>query len=177
MSRWLRDFRLMPIVLVAIGCLFALKTLGLVSGDGYTLGQRLGGGSGALVVTTVPAAPVTQLRSPAVPLEVASALRTRPAPQRIPYGGLLASLQDERDGPRKPAPRTLLTPELRTAARRELVEPGFPIAGGDTPLRTDPSPALETLQGGIERSLRHLQDGAGDLLQPFRDRPAVQRLL
>ncbi len=54
MSRWLRDFRLMPIVLIAIGCLFALKTIGLMSDGGYTLGQRLGG-SGTLVVTTVPA--------------------------------------------------------------------------------------------------------------------------
>ena len=74
MSRFLRDFRLMPIVLIAIGCLFALKTIGLLSDGGYTLGQRLGGSSNALVVTTtVPGAPVTQMRSPAVPLEVASA--------------------------------------------------------------------------------------------------------
>ena len=72
MTGWLRDFRLIPIVLVAIGCLLALKTVGLLSGSGYTLGQRLGG-SGTLVVTTVPAAPVTQLQSPAVPLDVASA--------------------------------------------------------------------------------------------------------
>jgi flagellar motility protein MotE (MotC chaperone) len=71
MSRMLRDFRLIPIVLVAIGCLFALKIIGLLSGDGYTLGQRLGSGGG-LVVTTVTPAPVTQLRSPAVPLEIAS---------------------------------------------------------------------------------------------------------
>jgi flagellar motility protein MotE (MotC chaperone) len=72
MSRWVRDFRLLPIVLIAVGCLFALKTFGLLSAGGYTLGQRLGG-SGTLVVTTVPAAPVTQLRSPTVPLELASA--------------------------------------------------------------------------------------------------------
>ena len=61
MSRWLRDFR-MPIVLIAIGCLFALKTIGLMSEGGYTLGQRLGG-SGTLVVTTVPVA--SHMRSPA----------------------------------------------------------------------------------------------------------------
>lgn len=74
MTRFLRDFRLMPIVLIAIGCLFALKTIGLISGEGYTLGQRLGGSSNALVVTTtVPGAPVTQMRSPAVPLEVTAA--------------------------------------------------------------------------------------------------------
>ena len=61
----------MPIVLVAIGCLFALKSFGLLFNGGYTLGQRLG--NGQLVVTTVPNAPVTQLRSPAVPLEMPSA--------------------------------------------------------------------------------------------------------
>jgi flagellar motility protein MotE (MotC chaperone) len=80
MTRFLRDFRLMPIVLIAIGCLFALKTIGLLSDGGYTLGQRLGGSSGALVVTTtVPGAPVTQMRSPAVPLEVASAQGQKPS--------------------------------------------------------------------------------------------------
>jgi flagellar motility protein MotE (MotC chaperone) len=73
MIRWLRDFRLMPLVLIAIVCLFALKTFGLFVDGGYTLGQRLGGSNGALVVTTVPAPPVTELRSPAVALEVASA--------------------------------------------------------------------------------------------------------
>jgi flagellar motility protein MotE (MotC chaperone) len=72
MTRWLGDIRLMPIALIAIGCLFALKTIGLLTEGGYTLGQRLGG-SGTLVVTTVPAAQVAQLQSPAVPLEVASA--------------------------------------------------------------------------------------------------------
>ena len=67
MSKSLRDIRLMPIVLLAIVCLFVLKSMGLFFDGGYTLGQRLGG-SGTLVVTTVPIPPVTQLRSPAQPL-------------------------------------------------------------------------------------------------------------
>ena len=75
MTSWLRDFRLLPVVLIAIGCLFVLKTFGLLFDGGYTLGQRMGGANGALVVTTVPAAPVTQMRSPAVPLEMAAAPR------------------------------------------------------------------------------------------------------
>ena len=75
MTRWLRDFRLMPVVLLAIICLFALKSYGLLFDGGYTLGQRLGS-SGSLVVTTVPIAPVTQLRSPAVPLETAASARS-----------------------------------------------------------------------------------------------------
>src|SRR5947209_19837720 len=74
MSRWLRDFRLLPIVLIAIGSLFVLKTMGLFFDGGYTLGQRLGG-SGTLVVTTVPIPPVTEMRSPAQPLAM-------PAPQQ-----------------------------------------------------------------------------------------------
>jgi len=68
----MRDFRLIPFVLIAVGCLFALKTIGLMTEGGYTLGQRLGG-SGTLVVTTIPGASVAQMRSPAVPLEVPSA--------------------------------------------------------------------------------------------------------
>ncbi len=70
MTRWLREFRLMPIALAAIGCLFALKAIGLFFDGGYTLGQRLGG-NGTLVVTTVPGSSVAQMRSPSVPLDVA----------------------------------------------------------------------------------------------------------
>jgi len=77
MTRWLRDFRLLPVVLIAIVCLFALKSFGLLFDGGYTLGQRLGGSAGALVVTTVPAATVRELRSPAVRLETASAPSSR----------------------------------------------------------------------------------------------------
>ena len=67
MKRWLGDIRLLPIVLIAAGCLFALKTVGLIFEGGYTLGQRLGS-SDSLVVTTVPGTQVAELRSPSVPL-------------------------------------------------------------------------------------------------------------
>lgn len=77
MTRWLREFRLMPVVLIAIGCLFALKTIGLIFDGGYTLGQRLGS-SETLVVTRVPVAPTTELRSTSTPLEIASAQSQTP---------------------------------------------------------------------------------------------------
>lgn len=70
--RWVREFRLMPVVLIAIGCLFLLKTAGLILDGGYTLGQRLGSGD-TLVVTRVPVAPSRELQSTTVPLNVASA--------------------------------------------------------------------------------------------------------
>jgi flagellar motility protein MotE (MotC chaperone) len=43
MTRWARDFRLIPVVLLATVCLFALKVSGLVFDGGYTLGERLQG--------------------------------------------------------------------------------------------------------------------------------------
>jgi flagellar motility protein MotE (MotC chaperone) len=86
----LRDIRLMPIVLLAIACLFVLKSMGLFFDGGYTLGQRLGS-SGTLVVTTVPIPPVTQMRSPAQALEVPSAQPSGSQPsfmqQRYGYPG------------------------------------------------------------------------------------------
>jgi flagellar motility protein MotE (MotC chaperone) len=44
MIRRLRDFRLIPIVLLAIICLFALKTFGLIFDGGYTLPEPAGRG-------------------------------------------------------------------------------------------------------------------------------------
>ncbi len=41
MSRWARDFRLIPVVLLATISLFALKVSGLVFDGGYTLAERL----------------------------------------------------------------------------------------------------------------------------------------
>ena len=72
MMKWVREFRLIPVALVAIGALFVLKTTGLVFDNGYTLGQRLNRGE-SIVVTTVPASTAIQLRSATVPLNVASA--------------------------------------------------------------------------------------------------------
>lgn len=71
MTRWVREFRLIPVLLIAIGCLLALKLIGLVFDGGYTLAERLGR-SGTMVVTTVPVPPTTTLRSPASPLPPAS---------------------------------------------------------------------------------------------------------
>ncbi|HEY9456152.1 MAG TPA: hypothetical protein VIR82_26000, partial [Bradyrhizobium sp.] len=41
MIRFARDFRLIPIVLLATSCLFALKVSGLVFDGGYTLAERM----------------------------------------------------------------------------------------------------------------------------------------
>src|SRR5689334_12928617 len=72
MTRWFREFRLMPVVLIGIGSLFVLKTIGLIFDGGYTLGQRLGSNE-TLVVTRVPMSPTIELHAKSTPLEIASA--------------------------------------------------------------------------------------------------------
>ncbi|MBM3526929.1 MAG: flagellar protein FlbB [Alphaproteobacteria bacterium] len=79
MNRWMRDFRLVPIVLIAVVGLFVLKSIGIVFDGGYTLGQRLSGQTENLITTMRP--PSTELRSPSVPLEVAG----RPSPVQRPW--------------------------------------------------------------------------------------------
>jgi flagellar motility protein MotE (MotC chaperone) len=72
MSRWLREVRIIPVVLIAVGCLFALKAAGLWLEGGYTLGQRLSRGE-TITVTTLPASNSTPLQLQTSPLELASA--------------------------------------------------------------------------------------------------------
>lgn len=102
MSRWLREVRIIPIALIAVGCLFALKAAGLWLEGGYTLGQRLARGE-SITVTTVPASSSTPLRSQTSPLDVASA---RPAGARswaqemFNYPDITGSVAAPRSNPR-----------------------------------------------------------------------------
>ena len=58
MIRWARDFRLIPVVLLATICLFALKVSGLVFDGGYTLAERLQGlNKSELHITTAESVP------------------------------------------------------------------------------------------------------------------------
>ena len=118
MTRRLRDFRLLPFVLLAVGCLFALKTFGLFSEGGYTLGQRLGGGN-TLMVTTV-RAPVAELRSPAVTMEVAGVRPQRSWMQEVfdsPGGDITGSVPAPKPKePEKPEPPVEQAPESKAVA-------------------------------------------------------------
>jgi flagellar motility protein MotE (MotC chaperone) len=69
MTKLLREIRLLPIVLLAIGSLFVLKIMGIFFDGGYTLAQRLGGGNG-IVVTTVPGPQIAEWRSSSQPLQM-----------------------------------------------------------------------------------------------------------
>jgi flagellar motility protein MotE (MotC chaperone) len=69
MTKLLREIRLLPIVLLAIGSLFVLKIMGIFFDGGYTLAQRLGGNNG-IVVTTVPGPQIAEWRSSSQPLQM-----------------------------------------------------------------------------------------------------------
>ncbi len=71
--------RLIPVVVLAVGCLLALKASGIWFEGGYTLGDRLNRGGETITVTTVQAQAATQLRSPSAPLDGTAA---RPAGAR-----------------------------------------------------------------------------------------------
>ncbi len=58
MIRFARDFRLIPIVLLATVCLFALKVSGLVFDGGYTLAERMQGRNKTdMTITTAESVP------------------------------------------------------------------------------------------------------------------------
>jgi flagellar motility protein MotE (MotC chaperone) len=82
MTKRLREFRLLPIALIAIGCLFVLKLIGIALDGGYTLRQRLDGGS-TMVVTTVQVPPNVEIKSPALPMAITYGQPARPPRSRV----------------------------------------------------------------------------------------------
>ena len=50
-----------------------------------------------------------------------------------------------------------------------------PTGPGNPPFRPDPIPVFEPLEGRVEGALPHLENFMGDLLDVFRDCPAVER--
>ena len=72
MIRLLRDFRLIPVVLVAITCLFVLKSIGLIFDGGYTLSE----------LRAAPTTATSPARSPQRPTAPAAPMPTAPTPPR-----------------------------------------------------------------------------------------------
>ncbi len=93
MSRRRRDFRLIPVVLLATTSLFALKVSGLVFDGGYTLAERLQGldKSGMQITTreSVPDYPkiVVAGEQAAPPVSVAPPSKQSWAQQNLNFGG------------------------------------------------------------------------------------------
>lgn len=76
MNRFIRDFRIIPVVLVAISALFVLKSTGLIFNGGYTLSSADDGD----ITGTVPQRPQATA-APSAATETPPALPPRPPPR------------------------------------------------------------------------------------------------
>src|SRR5215470_871505 len=127
MKKALREFRLLPIVLVGVGALLVLKVAGLTFEGGYTLSQRLTRGE-TMTVTTVPASNAIQMRSETVPLEVAAARPpgARPWAQQMLYPDVTGSVAAAKPPEKPPEPPAAKPPETKPAAPPPAAEPPQP---------------------------------------------------
>jgi flagellar motility protein MotE (MotC chaperone) len=116
MIRWARDFRLIPVVLLATICLFALKVSGLVIDGGYTLAERLqGSGKNTLHITTADSVPAY----PKIIVADAQTPQSDPAPKQpwaramLNFGGDLRDITGSVGG----AGATASGPPLKTSTK------------------------------------------------------------
>ena len=124
MRRWLREVRIIPIALIAVGCLFALKAAGLWIDGGYTLGQRLSRGE-SITVTTVPLSTSTALQAQTSSLEAASARTGQKrswAQEMFNYPEITGSVAAPRSNPRD----TLIVTGSAGAAKEAAKTPDKP---------------------------------------------------
>lgn len=129
--RSLGGIRLIPVVLIAAGALLVLKMSGIWFEGGYTLGDRLSRGE-TITVTTVPASPATQMRSPAEPLQVAS---SRPKPDSRSWAQEMfnypAPTRSAAPAPEEPRETVIITGSVGAAKGEEKAEnPGSGEAAG-----------------------------------------------
>jgi len=148
MTRRGRDFRLIPVVLIATVCLFALKVSGLVFDGGYTLSERLQANKTALTVVdpaSVPDYPrIVVAGDPAV---VSSAPAKPWAKEMFNFqndgSDVTGSVEKKEDKPGAPA-LTVSTkapdaPKLEAGNSSITVEPGKVLSSGERAI-------LESLQ-------------------------------
>ena len=162
MTKWLREFRLIPVLLIAAGSLLALKSIGLMFDGGYTLSQRLGGNT--LVVTTVPVSPTAQLRAPSAPLGLAAP----PAPSSKSWmqevfnypdvtGSVAAKPAAKEAGPKDAGPKDAGPKDAAAAPQPPEIKP-VTIGGTVIPLDPPPRPASAAERALLERLQERRQE-------------------
>lgn len=183
MNRWMREFRLVPIVLIAVVGLFVLKSLGIVFDGGYTLGQRLSGKTENVITSMRP--PSVELRSPSVPLEVAGRTspaqrpwlqemffdngeRTASAPETDPRDTIITGSVDAP----KPAPKD--EPKKDANAKPEPPKPDPPIFPDRKVVPAEPQRQLSRAERAI---LERLQERRQELESRARELDARENLL
>jgi flagellar motility protein MotE (MotC chaperone) len=127
MIRFVRDFRLIPVVLVATICLFALKTLGLWFDGGYTLANLIDRNAGDPADIT---GSVASSRQPGSPPAQAARLPARPqswAQEMFNFPGAPGSAAA--DEPASPRGRDRSAPDVTGSIKPDAAKPAQPPAG------------------------------------------------
>ncbi len=144
---WLREFRLIPLALVAVASLLALKLAGLVLDGGYTLGQRLDR-SERIVVTTVPAEVAAKLRSETQSLDLAAP----PPPGTKPWAQDMLNYPDVTGSvPSKPAAEPAKKPAEPPAAKPPAAKPPDTKPAAQTPAAEPPKSVSAAERAVLER--------------------------
>lgn len=157
MIRFARDFRLIPIVLLATICLFALKVSGIVFDGGYTLAERMQGlDKSEMRVTTAESVP-------AYPKIIVADKNTRPdAAAKLPWAQQMFNYSDTDKGDvtgsvgggEKPAGSPLKTSEKAPGP------PKLEVAGDSYPLQPGKinSPGERAILGRLEERRKQLEE-------------------
>jgi hypothetical protein len=88
---------------------------------------------------------------------------------------MLAGLDHQVDGARKPVPTFLLSYKLSASSSGKLIKLCLTTCVGFVPLRAYPSLLLKPVKCGIKRPLLHLQNLIRDLLNALGDGPTMLR--
>lgn len=157
MIRWVRDFRIVPVVLAAIIVLFTLKTLGLVLDGGYTLGDLTGvfGNDDAVDITGATGAPNRTDAEPAM---------SRPPPRRQPsWAQQMFNFPDATGsvGEAKP-PAPPETPGSGRAVQKPQ-DPPPSTNGTPVPLDRPPSPGERAILERLQERRTELEARAREL--------------
>ncbi len=150
MIRLARDFRLIPVVLIATISLFALKVSGVVFDGGYTLGERLQNrNKSGMQVTTADSVPdypkIVLADQQPVPAAAAPAARTSWAKEMFNFGenstGDITGAIESSESSTEPALKTSKTPppetpKLKAGGESMDIKPGHIISPGERAILT-----------------------------------------
>ena len=140
MIRYARDFRLIPVVLLATICLFALKVSGLVFDGGYTLAERLQGlNKPAMQITSAESVPdypkiVVADEQAAPPVSALPASKRSWAQQMFNYGDITGSVGGEEKSsgpPLKASSKPPDPPKLEVGSLTVPLEAGRIASAGE----------------------------------------------
>lgn len=155
MMRWVRDFRLIPVVLIAIVCLFALKTLGLLLDGRYTLGGIVGGAG----QRGAPPTNAALLRSGKPLTSVAIELAPPASNRKRSWAQEMFNYPDATGSVEAPKP-----------AEKPRSEEGKPEAGGAKPAPAEPKPEPDGTVVPLEGSSRPMSTAERGILERLQER-------